>query len=501
MAYHLTDLIVGLEQVEVRNFKVHVSRYNIKEGSKKLTLLFDEIKKNKLDEYSDDLLGKIMPKGNKNALYRLKNRLVEEVENSLVYLHRNKNEEYDIYKNLQLFQIFLYKSDYTKSLYYLKKAEKIALKLENYNHLVAIYRKFIQLSQFQDTSPEIYIKQQDYYRQLAIEADEVDRLMATINHQLKQTNFSGKNGQVVEILEGVYEQLEINTRKLESSARMSLAINRCIRDILLQRKEFKPLSDFLITNYESALEKGKFSKSNHEEKIKQLSWIINALSKAKLYDELEKYIEELYRALLEHQKLYFDKYIWLYYQSKVILYTTTLNTKKAIELLVELKEKEPIQFSSGPFFFVYVNLTTLYYTTNQLNESLGVLAEILINPSFNSLSPDWKLSLQILELIIRVDNEDFNYAFSKCQEVRRKYRSLFQQEEYQVENDFVKLLAHYIRKPDAIKDESFKADAQRFIDSSPNFELGSNELINYPIWLKAKMQRKKYQDIISNQLL
>jgi len=98
MAYQLTKLIRNLKPEEIRGFRLQENRYNFKKQDKKLTLLFDAIKKENCDEYDDKLMLELFPNGNKNAYYRLKNLLAGRIEDSLVYLHRDKNEEFGAYK-------------------------------------------------------------------------------------------------------------------------------------------------------------------------------------------------------------------------------------------------------------------------------------------------------------------------------------------------------------------------------------------------------------------
>jgi len=498
MAYQLTKLINDLKPEEIRGFRLQESRYNFKKQDKKLTLLFDAIKKENCDEYDDKLILKLFPDNNKNAYYRLKNLLIGRIEDSLVYLHRDKNEEFGVYKYLHLHQIFFHKSAYEEASTYLEKAEKSALKLEDYDLLVLICRKYIRLSEFLEISPEEYIERQSNYQSLATSTNETEYLIAMLNFRLKRTNFSGKDNEVLDVLEQVSNTLKIN-KLTTNSARTKLLVNRCVRDILLQKKEFPALAEYMISSYAEFKKEQIFGKNNHEESIIQLSWIINSLLKIKNFKDAPKYIDELHRQLLMYNSLYFDKYIWLYYQSRVIEYTFSNKREQAIMLLEKLEKKDTIRHNSGLAFYISINLTTLYYGIGKLDKSLKHLSNILTNPTFNSMSADWKLNIQLLELIIRTDNNDIEYAISKTNEIKRKYRESLRQEQYQIEKRFVKIISTILKKPDALKDEKTLKEARQFIADTPDYEPGStNELIDYSIWLEAKIQKKDYYSLIPN---
>jgi len=498
MAYQLTKLINSLKPEEIRGFRLQENRYNFKKQGKKLTLLFDAIKKENCDEYDDSLMLELFPEGNKNAYYRLKNLLAGRIEDSLVYLHRDKNQEFEVYKYLHLHQIFFHKSAYQEAHTYLEKAEKAALKLEDYDLLVLICRKYIRLSEFLEVSPEEYIERQSNYQRLATSTNETEYLIAMLNFRLKRTNFSGRDNEVLNILEQVSDALKLNELTTQS-VRTKLLVNRCVRDILLQKKEFLALSEYMISSYGEFKEAQIFGKNNHEESIIQLSWIINSLLKIKNFKDAPKYIDELHERLLMYNSLYYDKYIWLYYQSRVIEYTFSNKREEAIMLLEELEKKDIVRHNSGLSFYVDINLTTLYYGTGKSNKSLKHLSNILTNPAFNTMSTDWKLNIQLLELIIRTDNDDIEYSIGKTNEIKRKYRDFLKQEQYQIEKRFVKIISTILKKPDAFRDKKFLKEVNQFIADTPDYEPGStNELIDYSIWLQAKMQRKEYYSLIPN---
>lgn len=494
MSYTLTNLIKSLESHEIKAFKIYVSRYSYKNQEKKITLLFDAIKKDGIDEYSELILETVLPEGKKNALFQLKTRLIQAIESSLLHLHREKSEEFGVYRFLQLYQIFFHKSDYHKASIYLNKAEKTALKLENYESLTAIYRKHIQLARFLNISPDNYIRQQNKYQRLADATNQTEQYIAAIEYSLKNTNFSGKNNDILTMLEEISIRLEMDETGMYSP-RTKLSVNRCVRQILLQKKEFSLLSNYMIESYEDFEKEDFFDKNNHEEKIIQLSWIINSLLKSKRIVSISSYTTILYEALEAYSRLFYDKYIWLYYQSKVMELTFFGKNMEAIDILVKLKEKETIQYNSTVFIFVYMNLIGLYFSARAFDDCLKHLAAVLLNPSFKAMSPDRKLNIQLLELIVRTEINDREYALLKCREIKRKYSEILKEETYQAESEFVKIVMFMLKKPDALKDKKFLVTAKRFIEHS-QYEPGSNAFIDYAVWLRSKIEQKDYYRLI-----
>lgn len=135
----------------------------------------------------------------------------------------------------------------------------------------------------------------------------------------------------------------------KNSIRNRLSVNQCVRQILLQKKEFSALADYMINTYHDFEKEDLFGKNNQEEKIIQLSWIVNALLKTENTKALDVYIEQLHDALFDFNKLFYDKYVWLYYQSKVMA------------LAFSGKYMEGLPYNTGIFMFVYMNLISLNF--------------------------------------------------------------------------------------------------------------------------------------------
>src|ERR1700752_4992433 len=86
----LPEIINLLNKEEIRGFKLFAKRTNASNGRKDI-LLFDHIKKNVA--YEDEKIFKKLYHGKeKNAFYRLKNRLLEDIGISLSLMHYHSSE-------------------------------------------------------------------------------------------------------------------------------------------------------------------------------------------------------------------------------------------------------------------------------------------------------------------------------------------------------------------------------------------------------------------------
>ncbi len=493
MKYQLTQLVQSLSREEVRNFKLLTSKYKTK-GISGIVLLFDILRKKEMDEYDDEIVSLVLPGSTKNNYYRLKNRLIEEVENSLVELHRKKDESFEIFRLLRLARIFIYKSNYQKSQQYLREAEKIALKLENYAAMHLIYEQLMKLSHnTTNTDPIHDVHRKRKYNDIHRKIEENKFLLATVNYKMRTTNFAGKDKNIHLTLDNVLEQLQV-MEELKDSVTVKLEIHRCVRDSLLQRKEFSLLADYMIDSFEGFSTHKVFSKNTHHEKIVILIWIINSTLKTKEYEQTIHYLNLLRKAMQEYNGLYYKQYFWVYHLSQLTIKGYLRQNKEAIQLMEEALKKNRLDFNNPYAMYVYANLSAVYYCDDNMDKAQHYLSLIISDASFSQQSPLWKINLKIIEIIYHVEQESFVYAKSIYDNIRRAHRGLLKDEAYLREFRFMDILRDVIQTPKAFKNSKIIHKINGFLEAYPNFEPGANEAINYNIWLTSRMKQSAYYE-------
>lgn len=493
MKYQLTQLIQSLTKEEIRNFKLLTSKYKTKSTSG-IVRLFDLLRKREVDEYDDKIVKLVSPKSTKNNYYRLKNRLIEEIENSLVDLHRKKDESFEIFRLLRLARIFIYKSNYEKAQQYLREAEKIALKLENYAAMHLIYEQVIKLThERSNTNPLEAVRRKRKYNDIHRKIEENKFLLATVNYKMRNTNFAGKDKDIQTTLENVIEQLQV-MEELKDSATVKFEIHQCVRESLLQRKEFKLLADYMIDSLDKFSSEKLFTKRNHNEKIVILTWIINSTIKTKEYKKSATYVELLHEAVQEHNGLYYKQYVWIYHLSQLATKGYMRQIKEAIALMEEALKKNQLNFSNPYAMFVYVNLSSVYYYDHNMDKALHYLSMIISDNSFTQLPSLWKINLRIIAIIYHIEQKNHLYARSIYANVRRAHRELLKDEAYQREFRFLDVLRDIIKIPQPFKNQKIIAKINDFLEAYPNFEPAANEVINYNIWLTSRMKQGAYYE-------
>ena len=130
---HLPRLVKSLNKEEVRFFKLFASRTQQAFERKDLKL-FDFLRKEDVEK-EELFLQKLYPGESKNAWYRLKNRLLNDLNKSLSVLHYEEDAFIHAFHMLALYRYFFNKNLLEEARYYLRRCERSAESIENYELL------------------------------------------------------------------------------------------------------------------------------------------------------------------------------------------------------------------------------------------------------------------------------------------------------------------------------------------------------------------------------
>jgi len=487
------DIVKSLNKEESRNFKLFLKRSNINVETAPVNLLFDSYKSGNFksdNEIYDNLFNDIK----KNAFYRLKNRMIEDIYKSLLILNYDKDDQINIHNNIILSEIFLYKSEYQIAFKILKKAEQKALKNEFYSLLEIIYDKMVGLSTHYSEVPilEVIEKKNDILAKKQ-HSSKLSDLVAQLNWYLRNSNFDSKEINIMEQLDHIKSELA-NSHLLETSISVQFQVQDNISYILLNKKDYKSLNIYLETQLQSFEAKEVFNKNNYHHKITMLVWLANTSLKLLQFEKAENYAEQLKQSLEAFKRLHYNNYIWAYYQPLFIASYYTGQLSRCLEIVEELKNEKINKGQRVYNIFVNINSAIVYYGLNNIKEANHFINKSLQPELFKTLSPELKLNLRIVDLIFYFENEDYEYLQYSIKQFKRKFNHLLKLDAFTLAKEFVNLLEIYTKSKEIITDEGFIDKVKNFIKKSPPFEPGNNEALDYRIWWLSRLNGRTYFD-------
>jgi len=479
----LYDVLENLSKEESRNLTIFLNRTNA-HSDRKDVALFDYIRKNKDHIDEQQILSKLYNNSiDKNSFYRLKNRLLTEVNKSLLLLHFGKNEYINTLNVITLSKVFIEKSNYTIAFEYLIQAEQKATKNEFFDLLDLIYSDLIKLSyESVEFNPIEFIEKRKKNHKSLHVLQEIDDLLAALMYRIKiSQNYSTHNYQFTDVLQKTINEF-IDNDEVKKSPTLQFKIYHSISRILLQHRDYVSLEDYLKLTYSDFIKRGLFNKSNHDSKLQMLTYLVNSLFKNNKIEESLEATNNLYAAMSEFDNFLYNKYLFYYYNSLVINYQVS-DKQKAIEVLLEAKTKTEIQ--QLPFYtiFIYLNLAVLYFDTSDFKNARKNLAKLKLSDHFKSMDNVFRLKVNVFELLTFYELGDIDLFDYQLNIIQKDFKDVLNKDDYKREKQFVEIVS----KMDKLSADELKQKINSFYELTPENTLTDNDIINYNEWLKGKL--------------
>ena len=479
----LNQIIANMNKEQVRGYKLFVNRTNEKEDRKDI-LYFDYVRKSG-DSYDEGKIHEKLYSGtDKNTFYRLKNRVLNDVSKSLMVQHFDDDELIYALHLLALEKFHFNRNQVRIALYFLKKAEAEARRIENFELLDIIYGEYIRLSREMMTiNPEHYISLRTSNQEQIKQLRAIDDILATVTFRLKATqNFSSSENPVLKLLQKTVRDLSAD-KELHRSPKLRFKIYDAVTQILLQKRQYPALEEYLLGMYHDFVKEKLFNKNNHDTKLQLLVFIVNTLFKTDKLNESLKYTEKLKAAMEEYHRMHFDKYLFFYYNSLVINYSR-VDRNKAIDILMEMKGNEKICSNNFYELFIYLNLAVVYFDKKDFHQSIRNLHKIYLLEGYKNADKSLQFKIAIADLIVRYELDDEDTLEYKLKQVKKDFRSLLLQKENVREKELIEIISSMMKSMDIKVDKALVKKIQALLKEG---EASDTEIIHYRNWLKEKI--------------
>lgn len=482
----LREIITNLNKEEVRFFKMYTQRITTEQERKDLKL-FDFVRKNGPQYEEDVIFDALYPSKSKNAFYRLKNRLAEDITKSLTLQHYDDDDEVLVYHLISTVKHYHKKGAFKLCSNYLKKAEKLATEIEAYDLLDIVYSEHIKLAQdFVKINPEPIIQKRKENQTLLNTLRAMDDVLAMVIYKTKTTqNFHSKQNPIIPLLEQTVNEV-LEEQHLQKSPKLRFKIYRSVSQILLQRREYKTLEEYLLNTIRDFTKEGLFNKNTHESKLQMLTYLVNSLHiNGKNKDSLA-YAEELKKSMDEFDGFKREKYTFFYYNALVNNYAL-IDKRKAIEVLLKLKNSNWL--SKTPYYEVFVlsNLAILHFDLAEFKQSIKNIAKLYQLDGYKNTDEEYKFKTEVAELIIRYELGDFDFLEYRIKQLKKDFKKPLLSPENSRELQLIQIIEQLIRSTNIRGNKSLSSAISLFIENENQEQNTQSEMINYKNWLSSKI--------------
>mgnify|MGYP001156791896 CR=1 FL=1 len=479
----LLKTIESLNKEEIRYYKIFSSRTH-NDPKRKDTALFEAIKNNKQD-YDEKKIAKEMYGDKKNNFYQLKNNLLNAINKSIIAQHTDKENDTSLYNIVLLSRIYKRKGNVDLSYHYLKKAEKIAKKIEAFEILSMIYAEILKLS-YDLISIDIqkYIDRKIENKKSLDLSQEIDITLYSVMHSIKKTqNFSNNTKKNTNALNNIINTIT-SQKEISQTPKFRLKLYGAISRILLQENNFNALEKYLEETYKSFIKDKLFNKTNHEQKLMMLTYWANSLYKNGKMKASLKIAEKLNNAMTEFDSFLKNKFLFYYYNTLVINYSK-LDQNKALKVLEKAKNNSIIQ--SLPTFgaFIYLNVGLIYFDQKQYRLSIKHFSRLILQKDFLNLSPQFQLKILTSEIIIRYELKQLDLVEKKIKKIKSRLKHT--KDKNKRERDMITIIEKLIYCNNIKSDKDLYAKINKLITETSLENAQNLDVINYNKWLIDKI--------------
>lgn len=483
----LAEMITQMDKHAVRQFKIFAARTR-EEMERKDLQLFDYIRAKGVAFDEERIFKKLYEGEDKNAFYRLKNRLLKDISQS-VFLHQHDNND----TMLCLYHVamgyhYAGNNNHKLAFYFFKKAEQKAKEIENYGMLEIIYSQMIKLArEIVSINPETYIQKRKENRNLLNKLSEVEDILEALEYRIKVSlNLSQASTTLPEILQNTLNEYT-KDEEIRQSAKVQFGIYFIISRILLQNKDYPALESYLIDTYNNFSQKKFFNRSNHQHKLQMLTWIANAAFFNKKHQLSLEYANRLQAEMEMFDRLHYDQFEFFYYNALIINFSE-INPQKAIEVLLDLSKNDAIAKHIYYGIYVHLNLGVMYFTQKQYSKCIVSLNKLYQHDGYENTDPYVKMSVYIGELMVRYETKELDVVDYRLKQIIKDNRELLEDKAMEKEKQFLNIFSRMAEDSSLTRKSIFKNEISEYLSRHKEEWTKGDPPFKYYQWLTEKIK-------------
>ncbi len=495
---HLKNIIYTLSVDDTKEFKIFLNRSRKKNNRKDLDLflLLQEDR-----EYSRAELLDILYPSDKNleAYHATRKRLIKQL-NEFIYLKRIKEDSTrtaQITSNISLCEHLFEKKQDATAWHYLKKAEELAIKGENYGLLNQLYRLAIQHS-LSDYAPKLeeLLKKKTESQELLIQEENAQTANILIRNQLNAALSKGEDIDIERLVQKTLRTYQLD-KVVQKNPKLTLNIIEIARTVVLAKKDFFSFEPYIINQFNELEEQNVFNAYNHEIKVKILYMIAHVSYRNRKWEQGLKFCQLLHDNMIAYNRKCESQYFQKYHQLLAGIYTYSGQVDKAITLLEDSLKHKYSKLDTHQYLNTHINLAIYYFYKKEYEKPISLFLSINHTDKWytKTMGQEWLLKKQILEIMNHYELGNTDYVETRVKSVKRVHKSLFERPPYDRAKTFLNLLNRLNNNPFSATTSEFYKLVGKSFEFVPK-EMEDLQAMTFYGWIKSKMMNKDYYNIL-----
>ncbi len=490
----LKQIISTLSADEQKEFATFAQRQKKLKNRKDLDLF--RILCQKQSYKPAQILQKLYPSDqNQVAYHAVRKRLMHQLID-FILLKSTENQESTALGFIALARFLLDRKLEKLAWEFLKKAEKIAYTNEQYDLLNTIYNLQIIRAEDEDAEPlPTIIKKRNENKILADEDEKANIANSLIQKQLKEVREQGKELNFKEIIKNILQEYGLS-ETVGKRPSLLYKLMSIARSAVLVSKDFYHFEPYLIEQYSFVAEKYGFSPQHAPYQLRLLYMIAHVLYRNKKFSQSISYLEKMQELFLPSASVtteFFPRYTILLSAN----YALNQQTSQAIKVLENLLADKKITLNQQDNLNAYLNLSIYYFQEENYKKANQCFLTIQHSDTWlaKKMGREWALKKNLIELIAQYELKNYDLARQKLKTIEKNFGDMLAQPLYQNGKAYLYFIKQLIDNP-TVKPEKLFKETDNLFTFDPIAQEDLQE-IRFYAWLKAKLLKKKYQEILA----
>lgn len=476
----LQEIIETLTKEELRHLKLFLNRTNSR-GDRKDIKLVDLFRNAGEKANEDKFFRKLYPTGEKNAYYRLKNRLTEEIFKSLSALYFDESSDIQSLQLLGLARHFwrLGKHDIASSL--LDRAERSAMKYQDFGLVELILTEHIRLRTAypkEGVRPDALIARRMMNRKNIGLEQEVDDVLGVLSLRVKEAK---EEADIEMLLKNMKDTLDayLTGDKLNGLHELRIRLFHSYHDLLERYGTDKARSKMLRQAYKAFSSEKIFTRERVALQVEMIRKIVQLLMVSEKADKALKYLEELKEILPYAGNQREEAEVFYYAMSFKAL--RSINPVKAGEIIQEASEQSVFRDDFEHQMLLQATQIRTSFSNGKLEAAQNGITTLRNDRSFKELEERDRLIIESADVLLRFAGNDTVYVKHFLPDTLKRIES---REDLKRQAYLLTLINGFANDdPQPFSMKEWKA-----LTGEEDFQTG--DLLDYDAWILKYLPRK-----------
>jgi hypothetical protein len=383
--------------------------------------------------------------------------------------------------------------------YLFLQAEKLAVNGRHYEVLETIYGYFISHCVEMKLNVDEVIVQWQVNR---VRYDRICLLQQIQARQKQSVSNAKKSGMAMDPelnLKLVFKQVKVKLHDANDPAFMHLFC-QIIRKSLVSGKDYTGFENFVRRIYVRFKSQDKLTPGDREYELGFLYMYAHAAYRNRKFDLAASLCADMGSLLGERgarQHPLYPKYMAL----RAGAATYSGKNAEAIELMEQALQHRASNTEVVEWLNNRINLAVYYFQAENYKKAHRILMTINQDSTeeFKLLGNEWCFKKDTIELIVQYELGNAELSLKMCEQVSDRYRHLFGQPLYNRAHIFLNFVRRLLKNPEEVTTPEFMAEVKSAQLAWPG-DKEDVQAITFFCWLRAKMQKRGYYEVLLDRL-